>query len=100
MKIDIKPVLDKIAPLSEFLRKYFKLLFFLGVAGLLAYLLLQINLLANSEPTPEEVSAKLLEVRKPRVDEDTVKIVEDLQDNSSQVRAIFNEARDNPFAEE
>lgn len=99
MKITTKNIPNSLIILGERLRQSYKLIFFVIAACIVGYLVLQINLLANSEPSPEALSAKLLEVRQPRVDEKTVRILKDLEDNNTNVQSIFQQARENPFAE-
>lgn len=99
MKIDTKALTSKLLPIIERLKHSTNLVFFLVVALVLGYLLLQINLLSSSEPSSDEVTTKLLEIKRPRVDEKTVKILNDLEDNNTQVQSIFQQARENPFSE-
>lgn len=99
MKLDTNELSNKILPILERLRRSTKLIFFLAVALVLGYIILRINTLAGSEPTPEEISIKLLEAKNPRVDEKTVNILKELEDSNTQVQSIFQQARENPFSE-
>lgn len=99
MKIELKTISSSVSAFTVQMRRYAKMMFFTVAAVIIGYLVIQINLLANSEPTPEQISEKLLEVRRPRVDEKTVRVLEDLEDNNTSVQSIFQQARDNPFSE-
>ena len=57
-----------------------------------AYLVLQIMVYRNAPVNKTEESKKAV-----RIDKSTVDKLNNLQDNSVQVQAIFNDARNNPF---
>lgn len=85
------PLLAKLRPLW----RYRLLLFVVFIAGLSAYLVIQINSAINVAATSEpKTSAK---AKTPRIDPELVKQLQSLQDNSVTVQSLFNEARENPF---
>lgn len=55
--------------------------------------------LANAPTPAAAVSSKLQSVNNPHIDQATVDKINQLQDNSVNVRALFNQARQNPFQE-
>ncbi len=99
MKLNTKTLVTRLNALAIKGKRYFSLLAFLVVACLVGFLVVKINLLSNQEPPQEVIDAKLLEVRRPRVDEKVVKVLQDLEDNNIETQSIFIKARDNPFAE-
>lgn len=94
MKINVKTLpaelLAKLAPL----KRYLALIFVVFVLALYGYLILQTNHAANVAPgAAQNVTAKPT----PHIDPDVVSQLQQLQDNSVSVQALFNEARTNPF---
>lgn len=74
-------------------------LFLLVVLLIYAYLVLRVGILANTAPTQTAIDAKSTATQSPHIDQATVKKVEQLRDNSVNVRSLFNHARNNPFQE-
>lgn len=72
------------------------LLFLVAIYGFLSWRTLQ---LMQAEPDQAAVQAELKTVGVPKVDEDVVKKMEQLEDNSVSVSTLFDEARRNPFEE-
>ena len=69
---------------------------------LLVYLFMiwQISSLAKADPTPEAQSQALLTAKKiPRVDKNAIAKIQKLEASNTQLQALFNKARSNPFQE-
>lgn len=69
---------------------------------LFVYLMMvwHISNLANAEPSPEAESQALLVAKKiPHVDKEAIDKIQKLEASSAQLRALFNNARSNPFQE-
>ena len=96
-KKSIKERLRQIIALLVKLRRYSLVAFLVFVALIYGYLLLSINNLSNVEPTDTAITEQVKAAKVPRIDEDVVKQLQSLQDNSVNVQALFNEARSNPF---
>ncbi len=79
--------------------RYKVFIFLIVVAGVYGYILLQINSLSNAQPSPEQVSAQSSPVRTAHIDKTVVLQLQRLQDNSVNVQALFDTARNNPFQE-
>ena len=79
------------------LRAYKGLLFFLAVAILYGFILWRINTYSNV-PANQSVESSSVSSQ-PHIDAATVQKIEQLQDNSVSVQALFNQARQNPFQE-
>lgn len=75
------------------LRQYRVLLFGLFIALLYGYLVLQINQATGVQP---DSSAETV-AHTPHIDPALVKQLQQLQDNSVSIKALFNDARSNPF---
>jgi hypothetical protein len=99
MNVDIKNITTRLTPILKSLSKYTSLavlLLFLGLAG---FLVLRINQLTGAEPGDDLVAEKLKGVTRPKVDQKAVEAMENLEDQNVNVKALFDEARQNPFAE-
>lgn len=96
--IDLKSV-----NLMPLLKKYSKqfgrhAIFGAIVTILLIYVLVvfKINTLANAEPSPDQTAAATLI---PRIDKDAINQIQSLEENNTEVRSLFEAARNNPFQE-
>ncbi len=77
-----------------------RILLFLAVLTILyAFIAWRINTLVNAEPDRAIVEAKMHKTTTPVVDKSIVDKIRQLEDNSVDVRTLFNEARQNPFRE-
>lgn len=83
----------------HWLKRYSLIIGIILTAFLYAGLLLQINAFNRREPTDDAVTEKLQTIKRPKVDQSVVDKLQKLQDNSTDVQALFKAARDNPFQE-
>lgn len=92
----IKPLFNKVSKkLSG------RMVFLAIVTVLLAYIFAvwQISSLTAAEPTPEELDAALAETNIPKVNKEAVEQIQSLEESSSQIKSLFDKARNNPFQE-
>ena len=87
---------EQLRQVGAWLYRYRVMLFFLFLASLYGFILLQINSLSQAEPTAAEISAQK---RSLKVDPAVVQKIEQLKDNSVSVQTLFDAARNNPFHE-
>lgn len=99
MKDNLKNLTSKLTPLFNKTKQYKVFIFILVLLSLYGFLVFRINVLNSKTPTDEEVSAQLERTTKPRLDQSVKDKIQQLQDNSVEVRSLFNEARNNPFHE-
>ncbi len=71
-------------------------LFLLAIYGFLFY---RIATLTSAEPDPTAVSAGLQTIGIPKVDQNVINKMQQLEDNSVNVQTLFEGARSNPFQE-
>jgi hypothetical protein len=66
---------------------------------LLVYVLVvfRINSLANAEPGPDQ--QVIISNATPKIDPNAIKQIQALEQNNTQVHALFEQARNNPFQE-
>ncbi len=72
-------------------------LFLLLVVGVYGFIVWRISTLQQVQPNLDAVSSKLQDST--HIDQATITKVKQLQDNSVNVNALFNKARNNPFQE-
>ena len=99
MNVDLKTIVAKLTPALAFCKKYGSFMFLVAVLAIYSFLVFDISRLTNAEPSDDAVQEKLKTVQVPKIDESTLKKIKDLQDQNVQVESLFNEARNNPFAE-
>ena len=91
----MKNQLNQLKPIITFAVRYRALLFFVLVAAVYGYVIVRINTFNKvTAATPEQATAQQVSVSP-----NTVQKIEDLQDNSVSVKALFDQARQNPFQE-
>jgi hypothetical protein len=96
---DLKTLSTKLAPFIQKARRYRVIIFIVVIVMVYSFLVFRINTLANGEPSDSDVDAKLQTAKQLKVDSATIQKIQQLQDNSSEVKALFNQARNNPFQE-
>ncbi len=99
MNLEIKDLSQKLTPVLVILKKYKTLLFIVLVASIFAFLILRINAYAQTEPSEDAITEKLTTVSRPKVDEDALEKIQQLQDQNIEVKSLFEQARNNPFSE-
>lgn len=98
MKLDSLST-KSLEPIFAYLKRYRVMLFLLLFAGLYVYLLYTIGQLTSATPTAADVSSEQSTVKRLRVDEDAVQSMLKLREENVEIQTLFNEARNNPFAE-
>lgn len=79
------------------LKRYGLLMFIVLVASIYGFVLWRVNVLNSAEPTSDAVTSQVKAARLPRIDQSVVSQLETLRDNSVNVQALFDQARNNPF---
>jgi hypothetical protein len=96
-KFDLKILQAKAEQWLRSVRRFSLPLFIGFVAILYGFVLLRINTLGNVQPSPESVTSQVKAAGVPHIDESVVQQLESLHNNSVNVQALFNDARNNPF---
>ncbi len=99
INFDIKELRTKVLPLLYKFRRFGLLTFIVVVALVYGFLVFQVNSLNQQEPSDDAVTEKLLTVKRPKIDPNDVSKIQQLEDNSAEVQALFKQARENPFQE-
>lgn len=97
---DIKTLSTKVSDALHVVVRYRVFLFFLLLAGTYGFLIFRISVLNNAEPgASRNATTQTQATPIPHIDANVVKQLQQLQDNSVSVQALFNQARNNPFQE-
>lgn len=98
-KLEVKDLPAKLMPFLAVLKRYLAMILLVFFVGIYAFLTLLTNSLMSSKPSEEAVLEKLKTVQRPRIDEKAAEKILQLEDQNIQVKTLFKEARQNPFAE-
>ncbi len=99
MNLDLNKIPAQLNKLKDIVKSYIG--FFLVLAILVSYgfLIWQIKVFVTENPSETKVAEQLKTINIPKVDEEAIQRISELEDNSVQVKALFEEARQNPFTE-
>ncbi len=90
-------LLDTLSDLLKVFRRYSLVIFIVFVTVTYGFILFRINTLINQQPTSFDVSRQVKAAAIPKVDPEVITQLQSLQDNSVTIKALFNQARSNPF---
>ena len=96
-KPDIKQRLQSALAKRSGLRKYLWIAPFLLMILLYGYVLIKINGFESAAPSASAIASKLKTSASPAINQTVVNELNQLQNNSVSVQALFNQARSNPF---
>lgn len=97
IKLDKQSLMEAGAKAIGMVSRYAVVLFFVLVAGVYGFVILQINLLSSAQPSQSDIDAQVTATPVPRIDPKVAEQLEQLKDNSVNVQALFDQARQNPF---
>ena len=75
------------------------IIFVLLVVSVYGYIVLTISNLSNAQPSPDQLNQQNISIKSAKVDKKVILQLQQLQDNSINVKTLFDDARDNPFQE-
>jgi hypothetical protein len=99
MRLDKAAILDQLATVITFAKRFRFILAFTIFSLMYAYIMTQVNAISQQQPSEVRIAEKATAAPRTRVDEDLVKQITALEEQNVQVKTIFNEARKNPFSE-
>ncbi len=99
MNLDIKDISKISQPLLHFLKRFGITLTLLLFLAVYAFLVIRVNSFANVEPADDEVQAKVNTIARPRIDRGIIDTVTDFEQRNIETQTLFQQARNNPFAE-
>lgn len=96
-KQHLQELLTKLLSDTRKLRRYFVTGFAILIVLLYGFLMFRITALTSQQPTEAEISQQVNASQVPHIDKNIVEQLRSLEDNSVSVKALFNQARSNPF---
>lgn len=99
VNFDLISITKKLSALEHKLLRYLVFVFALVFLIIYSFLVFRINSLSSLEPTEDQVTEKLQSTGRPKIDQSVINQIQQLQDNSVEVKTLFQEARNNPFHE-
>ena len=98
-KLNLTNIFKKIKSFENISMRHLSFMIVMLSLGVYSFIVFRINSLIVAEPTDAQVSEKLQTVQRPKIDQVSIDKINQLSDNSVEVKAIFKEARQNPFQE-
>lgn len=99
LNLDLKKALPKLNKFRQKFTAHFSFILIMAVLLVYMFVVWQIKGLVTAEPSAEDENLVLTSTHIPKVDKEAVEQIQSLEENSPQVRSLFNEARNNPFNE-
>ena len=100
MKQILSPkIQDKAGDTLRAVGRYKVIVFISLIIGVYGYIVFTISMVSNAQPTADQISKETNPIKTTKIDPKIVQQLKQLQDNSVSVRALFDEARNNPFQE-
>ena len=96
---DFKDILEKLNDFLPRIKRYLPVLFVVLLLAIYGFLAYRVNLLNDAAPSSSDVASKSKTTQVPHIDPKVIAQLQNLQDNSVSVKALFDQARDNPFQE-
>lgn len=96
--MDLKALPAQLRQLGQKTQRYSVLLFVIFVAGVYGFMSYKIYTLSSPATDTSAVDTQVTSLT-PRIDAETVRQLESLEDNSVNVQTLFDKARKNPFAD-
>lgn len=99
INLSLKDLPNTFGPFIRRVRTYISFIFLLTVLILFGFFVLRINTLVNQGPNEDFIAEKMATSKPAKIDTDAVERIENLEATNVEVRALFKQARDNPFNE-
>lgn len=100
MNFNLNIIKSQLPKYKHLFERYAVFIFLVTFLGIYIFLVHQIGSLINSEPSPQAVTETSTKpISRLKIDKDAVSQMQQLENQNIQVKTLFNEARQNPFAE-
>lgn len=78
-------------------KRYAVIIFVVVFSALSGFLVMRIGELSRAEPEQAQIDLRLEEVKRTKLDEDTISKLRVLQDKNISIESLFDNGRTNPF---
>jgi hypothetical protein len=99
MKLDINKIPVLLSRLKDLIKPYIGFVIVIVILGMYGVVIWQIRAYVTQEPSEIKVAQELTTINIPKVDEEAINRITQLEDRNIQVKALFENARQNPFNE-
>lgn len=99
LKLSLQTAKAKFKRATPFINKHGSFMAVLAVLVIYLFVVWHISSLATAEPSNSDLSAAESSSAVPKIDNNAIKQIQNLEQNSTQVQALFDQARNNPFHE-
>lgn len=100
MKLSVDNIAASVLPLIQKLKTYAGFVLVVTFLSVYVYQVSHIGHLIQDEPSQAAINDKLKPVSQLKIDEDSIKKITELESQNVEVKALFEQARQNPFTEE
>lgn len=97
---DTAQLRDKAVSILRQLNRFKVLLFCLLLLITYGFIMYRISVLNSVQPSDTDIANKSKTATLPKIDENLISQIHNLQDNSVSVQALFDQARNSPFQEQ
>lgn len=80
-------------------KRYSTFISIIAMLLIYAFLVVRISMLSQAEPNESAIAEQSNTVKRLKIDQNSINKIEELQDQSIEVKSLFKDARDNPFEE-
>jgi hypothetical protein len=99
MNLNLKVLIAKAKLALPFIKQYAAFIFVVTFLSIYVYQVNHIGHLIQDEPTQAAVDDKLKPVSQLKIDEASIKSITELESQNVEVKALFEDARQNPFVD-
>lgn len=97
MNKSIEDLKKQLSRLGSLVTRYSFIIFLVIFAGMAGFLVTRIGELSRAEPSQVEIDEKLKDIKMPKVDEEAIAKLKELEERNISIEALFDNGRTNPF---
>ena len=99
MKFDKTYLLEKAAVALALMKRFRFILIFIIFSTMYGYIMMQVTAINEQLPSEKQITDKVTASPRPKIEQELIDKITSLEQENVQVKTIFNDARQNPFAE-
>lgn len=99
INFDLKSILKTLKSFGTKLQQYLVFIFIITIVGLYGFLVFQISLASQKEPSQDEIDTQLISAKQLKIDQESIDKIIKLKDQNIAIQSLFEKARENPFQE-
>lgn len=95
----LNKLLKPLSKASAFFQRYVVVICFVVFGAMYGYIIFASGQQASKQPSDAEVNNRFQATKRPKLDDAAAETLRKLSDQNVEVKALFDEARSNPFSE-